>query len=253
MLRCHAKIKLADHRKENRDGQQDHREAVHEAAKDEVKRQHDDQHRPCAIALADHPRRKFLRHLGKGKKAVVERSTENDKENHARGCRCGDDAFFEHAPRHIARNERDEACACRANRSTFCGREPTRIDAANDEAENNQNGPDIQKRAPALGHGNRLARTRGIRVDAHINRNRYDIAEGRENPRNKGREKKLRDVLLGQDRIDHEDDRRGNKNAKCPASGERGCREAARVAVAAQLWQGDAAHCGGCRERRTTD
>ena len=33
MLRCHAEIKLADHRKENRDGQQDHREAVHEAAK----------------------------------------------------------------------------------------------------------------------------------------------------------------------------------------------------------------------------
>ena len=53
----------------------------------------------------------------RARKAVVERRTENDEENHARGCRCGEDAFFEHAgARHIARNERDEACAVRANR-----------------------------------------------------------------------------------------------------------------------------------------
>ena len=88
-----------------------------------------------------------------------------------------------------------------------------------------------------------------VRVHSDINGDGDHISDGGQNPRKDRRGKQLCDILVCQHRIDHQNDRGRDQDAKRPARRQGSCRKPTGIPEFAQLWQGYPAHCGCCRQR----
>ena len=115
--------------------------------------------------------------------------------------------------------------------------EPAQVDAADDQREHREHGPDPRQRPPPFGHRHGRARAARLRMAPHVQRDGHHVARRREQPRHDGGEEQLGDVLLGQDRVDHEDDRRREEDAEGAAGGKGRGGEAAGVALPPKLGQ----------------
>ena len=110
-------------------------------------------------------------------------------------------------------------------------REHAAVDAAEHDDEDRRDRPDA--RAARRSRSARIARAlrRAVRpgMQAHVDRDRDQVADGRDDAGHERRDEQLGDVLLGQDRVDDEHDRRRDQDAERAAGGERRGREAPGV------------------------
>ena len=253
MLCAHPEIHGRDDGEKDRHCQQDHRQAIHQAAENEVEDKDHDQHEPRAIALPHDPVSHELRHARQGQKAVIEPRPQHDEKDHPRGFGRAHQAFAQDRPVQTTRQQRRQTGARSAHSRAFGRGEPAQIDAAHDDEKDHQHRPCIRQRLEAVPHGHRRAHTRGFGVQTYVDRDRDNITDGRQHTGQEGRQKQLGDILFCQDRIDHQNDRRRDQDAQCPPRGQ--CRggKPAGIAIAAQFGQRDLRHGRRCRQRAAAD
>lgn len=78
----HAKIENGDNGKNDRHREQDHRQAIHDAAEKQVHQQDKGQNQPRRESLLPHPGRGRLRQLGQGQEVIVNARCQNNEKNH---------------------------------------------------------------------------------------------------------------------------------------------------------------------------
>jgi hypothetical protein len=98
----------------------------------------------------------------------------------------------------------DERRGERADRRRLGGREDPAVDAADDHQEDQHDRPHVDERAQPLAPRQPGARRRLLGRHARDDADHDHVADGRDDAGNERGHEELRDVLLGQDRVDHE-------------------------------------------------
>ena len=91
------------------------------------------------------------------------------------------------------------------------------------------------------------------RADAGHDGDHQHVADGRDDARHKGGQEELGDVLLGQDRINHQGHRGRDENAQGSARSKGGGGKAAGVFVRLEFGQSHLTHGGGGGQRGAAD
>jgi len=152
-----------------------------------------------------------------------------------------------------AAHSRHQNCAGGADRRRLGRREPADIDSAHDQAEQRQHRPHRSGSAPAFGPGRARAGGSECRIDPCHHQHADGIEHGAENTGNERGDEQLAERLLGQQRIDHQDDARRNQNPERAAGGDGARRELVVIAVAAHFRQRHRRDGGDGGQRRAAD
>ena len=131
--------------------------------------------------------------------------------------------------------------------------EDAAVNAADGCDEEQQELPGLAHGVEALAPGDVRDGRRIVRPQMRDHERHGDIDGGEDETRDEGGREKLRHALLRDRRIDHEDDRGRNENAKAAAGRDRARGEAVVIAGLAHFRQGDAGHRRGGGDRGAAD
>ena len=128
LFHIHAKIEAGDDRPEDRHGQEDHGQGIHDEAEQNVEHDHSGEDRQRREAGAAEVIRREDRQLGEAQKRVEDCCAEQDQEDH-RGGLCGaKEGLDESLKAHAAASHGDQERTERAHPGTFGRREEAEID-----------------------------------------------------------------------------------------------------------------------------
>ncbi|MNT52642.1 hypothetical protein D3C72_1896760 [compost metagenome] len=122
-------IQAHDHRVEDRNGQQDHRQRIHDAAQHQIQTEDDQQHQHRCQTTANYPGREFTGHLRQGQPRVEQVGAEQYEEDHRRGFCRTQHARAKAAPAHPTLPHRENAAGRSANRGSLGRVGPTTVNA----------------------------------------------------------------------------------------------------------------------------
>jgi hypothetical protein len=125
------------------------------------------------------------------------------------------------------------------------------VHSPEDDKEDGDHGPDLFRARQHFAGRGLLRLGRIFRLHADVDRDRDDVADRSDDPRNERGGEQLGDVLLREDRIDDERDRRRDEDAKRAAGGERSRGEPTRIVIAPHLRQRNLRDRRGRSDRRS--
>ena len=235
-------------REEERDADQDDRQRLHHAAE----QQEDEQDRHQGLVGTEPGRLNELQNAFAQARERDQLGEQQCAEQHAvehhRGSRGLDEDLAKALPAHPPlRKGQDQRQAGTQTRGLGGGEQPA-VQAADNEHEEQREGPHAAQRAQLLGDAGALAAGRILRADAGDRVDHAEIHHQTENAGDHGGDEEVADVGLGEDAVDHQDDRGRDQDAERAAGGDGGRGELIRVAVALHARVGDLGHRSRGRE-----
>ncbi|MNF53700.1 hypothetical protein D3C84_351000 [compost metagenome] len=242
-----------DHRVEDRDGQQDHRQGIHHAAQQQVEQEDgaEDQDRRQAAGLD--PLGELGGHLGQGQAGVEQVGAEQHEEDHPTGFGGAQQAALQPLPAQAALGQRQQTACGGANGGRLGGVGPAAVDADYHHQEHAQHRQHLKQCLEPLRRAGRLAVMVAFGLTGDHQAHHDDVAQRRQQARHHRGDEQLGNGFLGQHRIDDQRHRGRDEDAQGAPRRHGGGGQAAGVVVPAQLRQRHLAHGRRGGERRTAD
>ena len=241
------------HGEEDRDGQEQHRQALEHAAEHEIDREDDDDHHQRRQLVAGHQREQPRRQPAPVDEVGEDQRPDQHGEQHRRGARRVGQHLQQRPPGERAARERDQERAARPDAGRLGRGEQPAVDAAHHQDEEDQRPPHAPERGEAAGPVGALGPGPVPRAPPD---HPLDGGEVKEDPRQPGNEaggEQLADAGLGHQPVDHQDHARRDQDAERAPGGDRGRGEAVGIAVAAHRRHGDLGHRRRGREAGSAD